>query len=151
MNLYLVRHGQAESPTVDPRRPLSSRGARDVGQVAERAAERGVRVDRILHSGVLRAEQTAAILASRLSPTGGCESTPGLRPNDDVDSAAAWLAHESDNLMLVGHLPFMDLLAMRLAASDGDDPPTRFDTATMACLERGADGWRILWTLTPDA
>ncbi|MBI3066484.1 MAG: hypothetical protein HYY82_16305, partial [Deltaproteobacteria bacterium] len=39
MNFYLVRHGEAVSDTLDPRRPLSRIGQEQVEQVARAAAE----------------------------------------------------------------------------------------------------------------
>jgi phosphohistidine phosphatase len=38
MWLYLVQHGQAKTEEEDPERPLTDRGAADVGRVAEVAA-----------------------------------------------------------------------------------------------------------------
>ena len=58
-----MQHGEALAAEVDPVRPLSDRGQESVMAVAGHAAVRGVRIDRIVHSGKVRAEQTALILA----------------------------------------------------------------------------------------
>ena len=71
LSLYLVQHGEAVAETVDAKRPLSAAGRAVVAQVATWAAQRGVAVDRIRHSGRLRAEQTATIFAEKLRPRQG--------------------------------------------------------------------------------
>ena len=59
MNLYLVHHGEAVGPEVDPRRPLSAAGREAVVKLAAAAAARGARPEIVWHSGKLRARQTA--------------------------------------------------------------------------------------------
>ena len=59
MRLYLVHHGEAVPPGVDPQRPLSEGGSASVEQVAEKAAMQGAKPAVVWHSGKLRARQTA--------------------------------------------------------------------------------------------
>ncbi len=67
MRLILVRHGQPDVPTSghtgNP--PLTARGHEQAAKVA--AALRGERIDRIVSSGMARADETAAPLAAALS------------------------------------------------------------------------------------
>jgi phosphohistidine phosphatase len=66
MDLFLMQHGEAMAETDDPARPLTMAGRAGVERVAVRAQAAGVRVDRCLHSGKLRAEQTVvqSVIAS---------------------------------------------------------------------------------------
>ena len=64
MKLYLVRHGQACEPHVDPERGLTDRGKSDVEKVGAAVARKGVTVSRTLHSPKKRARETAELLAS---------------------------------------------------------------------------------------
>ncbi len=64
MDLYLMQHGQATTETEDPERPLTDAGRAAVQRVAKRARAAGVRIGGCLHSGKLRAEQTAQMGAS---------------------------------------------------------------------------------------
>ena len=64
MRLYLVQHGDAIPERVDPERPLSAKGRRDVEAVARLLASAGTRAVRVAHSGKLRAQQTAEVLAA---------------------------------------------------------------------------------------
>jgi phosphohistidine phosphatase len=83
MRLYLVQHGEAKREEEDPSRPLTENGRIEVERVAEFLARAGVKVDRILHSGRLRAAQTAEILARHLRPSKGVERAEGLDPLAD--------------------------------------------------------------------
>ena len=75
-----MRHGEALSGTPDGRRPLSQRGRDEVIALAQLASARGVAVAWIYHSGILRAQQTAELVAAVLAPRG----LPNLRlcPDD---------------------------------------------------------------------
>jgi len=86
MKLYLVQHGEAVAKEVDPDRPLSERGLRDVEKMALFLRRGGIGVGRILHSGKRRAEQTAQVLAAAILPGDQPESVEGIKPNDDVAS-----------------------------------------------------------------
>ena len=59
MNLFLVHHGDAVGPEIDPQRPLSAVGRANVDRLATLAAARGARPSVVWHSGKLRARQTA--------------------------------------------------------------------------------------------
>jgi phosphohistidine phosphatase SixA len=52
MDLFLVQHGEAKSEAEDPERSLTDRGAEAVRRMAAWAAQVGVKVDQIRHSGM---------------------------------------------------------------------------------------------------
>ncbi len=149
MDVYLARHGDALSHLHDPRRPLSARGRDEVGRVAAFLARAGVRVGQIRHSGVLRAEQTAAILGQHLAPPGGVVQVAGLRPNDDVEKVVGELAEAQEPLMLVGHLPFMRRLASLLLLGQSQPALLDLPTAAVACLSGRPGRWVVRWLVTP--
>ena len=150
MEVYLVQHGEATPKSVDPARPLSDQGRKEVGQVAFVAAQMGLVVGQIRHSGKTRAEQTAAILGEALSPAGGVVAVPGLAPLDDVKPIADALESESQLVMLVGHLPFMARLAGLLLTGDADNQVVRFRMGGIVCLARDENRWQMAWILTPE-
>ncbi|HLJ69194.1 MAG TPA: phosphohistidine phosphatase SixA [Chloroflexota bacterium] len=146
--LYLVRHGKAEEGLYDDARRLTAGGRKAVRRAAERLAAAGVTVDRIEHSGLTRAQETAEILADLLG--GELNAVSGLRPGDDVRPMAQWLAAEADgNVMLVGHLPFMERLVSYLLTGDADAAAVHFRTATIAALELQGGSWALEWLLPP--
>jgi phosphohistidine phosphatase len=148
MAIYLVQHGAALSKEQDPERGLSEEGKADTARIAEVAAGYGVRVGRIEHSGKKRAQQTAEIIAQHLKPASGVQSREGLAPMDDVAPVAAALDPASD-LMLVGHLPFMERLAGQLIVGDPERRVFKVQGGGILCLDRDERGWHVRWGLMP--
>ena len=148
MNFYLVRHGDALSATENPQRPLSSDGRRHVEQTVRLALERSVQVPVIYHSGILRAKETAEILAKQMSIATVAELS-GLLPEDDPAIVKADLDAAADSILLVGHLPFMSRLAGLLIHRDPERPAVEFFPATMVCCARTATHWSIRWVIAP--
>lgn len=152
MKLYLVQHGEAMSEAEDERRPLTERGSIQVTQVAGEAKGLGVSPARVLHSGKLRAEQTAEVMRQTLDLPGKPEAVEGLGPNDDVRPWVEKVNGESEDLMIVGHLPFLESLASLLLKGDESVRTVQFRYAALACLERRADGsWHLTKFLAPPA
>ena len=150
MRLYLVQHGDAVPEQADPQRPLSAAGRRQVEAIARLLASAGVRPARTAHSGKLRAQQTAELLAMACSPDHGVEAAAGLSPNDPVKPVARMVASLSADTMLVGHLPFMARLAGRLVTGDEHVDVVAFVPGTVLCLEPAADDrWRVVWMVRP--
>ena len=151
MYLYLVQHAEAKSKDEDPERCLSDKGKADIEKVAAFVAKHvALRVDRIIHSGKTRAQQTGEVLAKHLKPSGGVSSAEGLDPLDDSSIWAKRLADEKDDLMLVGHLPHLDKLAATLIGQDEEKSVIAFQMGGIVCLERCDSGdWRVSWMVTP--
>ena len=151
MRLYLVQHGEAVDETEDAARPLTEGGRADVQRVAEFAAGAGARPTHVFHSGKLRAEQTAEIIAEALKRAESAAVAEGLKPVDEVRPWAAQVSEHVEDLMLVGHLPFMSRLTSLLLCGDTDMDVVRFRYGAIVCLERDdAGSWRLLWVLAPD-
>ncbi|MBI2364843.1 MAG: phosphohistidine phosphatase SixA [Deltaproteobacteria bacterium] len=150
MDFYLVRHGDAVLDTLDPQRPLSRLGQEQVEQVARAAAARQAQVSAIFHSGILRAQQTAEILAAHLGPALGVQRMSGLAPQDDPAIAKAELEAAPAPVMLVGHLPHMGRLAGLLINGDADRDAVGFAPATIVCISRESSLWQLVWLLGPD-
>lgn len=150
MDLFLVRHGEAIAQAADARRPLTAAGRRDVEQVAADAARRGVRVNAILHSGILRAEQTACILGEVLGAGREIRQATGLQPDDDPLIIKAELETQPLPVMIVGHLPHLRHLAATLVLAGPDRDVAEFAPATMVCFSRAGGPWKTLWRIAPE-
>jgi len=98
----------------------------------------------------LRARQTAEIFDKALSPPGGGVESAGLNPLDDVTAIAASI-DKSKDVMLVGHLPFMEHLTSYLITGSIERPVFRFQNGGIVCLDENPDSqsWVIKWTLLP--
>ncbi|KPK66161.1 MAG: hypothetical protein AMS21_03040 [Gemmatimonas sp. SG8_38_2] len=154
MNLYLVRHGQAKSETLDPERPLTDVGVQTATRVA-RFLGKGehVSVAEIRHSTKLRARQTAEIFSAEAGLRAPLLEMSGLEPMADVVANAAELSHVSHDLMIVGHLPHLSRLASLLVTGNADFDAFSFRECSVLHLRREEDGarevWRVVWLLYP--
>ena len=78
------------------------------------------------------------------------EQKQGLDPLDDVLN----LNPDPDkNIMLVGHLPFMERLVSSLITGSPDHPPlVKFQNGGVVALDRDreTDSWYVKWTLFPN-
>ncbi len=150
MALYLVQHGQSLPKDVDPDQGLSDDGIAETKRIAEVASNYGIQVALIKQSGKKRARQTADIFADTLQPAGGVEETAGLKPMDDVSAFAGGL-DAGANVMLVGHLPFMERMAAYLVTGSADRPIFKFQNSGIVCLDKdpNSGAWTIVWALMP--
>lgn len=151
MALYLVQHGRSLPRESDAEQGLSSEGVAQVERIAGVARGYRVRVSKILHSGKKRARQTADIYGGFLEPAGGIEECAGLNPMDDVSSFAGRVRSD-ENLMVVGHLPFMEKLTSHLVAGPVERRVFKFQNGGIVCLDKEAGDryWFIKWTLMPE-
>jgi phosphohistidine phosphatase len=151
MLLYLVRHGEARKTEVDPQRGLTDKGKEDVTKVAARAGKLAIPLDQIFHSPKPRAQQTAKILAEHLKPEKGIDQADNLLPMDDPSLWALRILGMGENIMLVGHLPYMARLAGLLLCGDKDKMCVDFKAGGIVCLKRSDEGrWTVAWTMMPD-
>ncbi len=151
MALLLVQHGKSLPKDEDPEQGLSDEGVLDVKHIADAAKKYGVNVSCIKHSGKKRARQTADIFASALQPALGVQEIGGIKPMDDVASFADNISSGED-LMLVGHLPFMEKLVSFLITGSIARPVIKFQNGGIVCLDKDpdTDSWVIKWALMPD-
>jgi phosphohistidine phosphatase len=150
MKLYLMRHGQAASPEVDPQRGLTSTGRMAIEQLATRLAEQGISFSQAFHSGKARAEQTAQIMATILAPAIMLQANSGLNPNDDPKAILAEIESWQDDTLVASHLPFVPgLLAELTGQGDYRVQGMGFVPGTIICLEKEDNGWKTQWIESP--
>ena len=144
-----MQHGEAKSETEDPQRSLTERGREEVQKVAKMVKKLNLCPSKIYHSGKQRAKQTAEIFSDSLErPT---ETAQGLNPNDDVRAWADQLSRKKEDLMVVGHLPFLEKLASLLTTDNEKTRTVIFRYGAVVCLQQREDGgWGVRWILTPE-
>ena len=151
MKLYLVQHAKATSKEVDPDRSLTEEGLRDIQKVAVFIKHLNLGVDYLWHSGKKRAEQTAEVLAEVVKASKGVTAREGLAPNDDVTALANELAAATEDIAIVGHLPFLAKLASLLLTGSESANTVAFKNAGIVCLTRSDENqWQIDWMVTPE-
>ena len=151
MKLYLVQHGEACAKEIDPDRPLTDQGKADVEQVAAFLKRATIQVERVIHSGKLRADQTAERLANAIAPGVELESSGIINPNDNP-KAFDWQSDSWDrDTLVVGHLPFMAKLVSHLLIEDENKLITARQPGSIVCLQReNGTHWRLNWMIRPE-
>ncbi len=151
MALYLVQHGKNLPKEIDPDKGLSPEGVSEVKETAGVAARHGLKINAVRHSGKKRAHQTAEIYAQTLGGDIPVEKSDGLGPLDDVTAYASGIKDDED-VMLVGHLPFMEKMASYLITGNPEKPVLKFQKGGVVCLKKDADAdaWVIGGALFPN-
>jgi len=151
MKLYLLQHGEACAKDIDPDRPLTDRGKADVDRLASFLKHADVSVERVIHSGKLRAVQTAERLAKAIAPGVELESSGIINPNDNP-KAFDWQSDSWDrDTLVVGHLPFLAKLVSHLVVEDDCRAITAYRPGSIVCLQReNATHWQIDWMIRPE-
>lgn len=147
--LFLIRHAKAE-PSVgreDYDRALTDRGRNDARRVAEALAARGMFPAILIHSGALRAKQTAEIFASEWPRRVELQEDRGLYDATQgmLFASARALSDAHPSVALVGHNPALGELAVSLAGSGAYAELRRmaakFPTSAVAALDFPVEAW----------
>jgi phosphohistidine phosphatase len=150
MRLYLVQHGEAKSKDIDPERRLTENGLRELEGVVKLLVPVRASVASIWHSGKPRARQTAEILSAAVSTSAGVVERQGLAPKDAVSPTRQAIEAQEQDLMVIGHLPFLGKLAALLLTGEEGREVIAFRYGCVVCLERQEGGpWRIRWMVEP--
>ncbi len=122
MNLLVLRHAEAvPQAATDAERGLTEKGAKQAKTVGRFCAKEGIIPDVILSSPLIRARDTAQIVASCLEGKKLVRLEEGLRPGMNTERGLALLRKEAANsmVMLVGHEPDLSgFCASLLSAGD---------------------------------
>ena len=115
--ITLIRHAEAgdDAPS-DDTRALTVRGRADARRVGRALAKRGVRFSSIISSPLVRAVQTAEIVAAAVGYRGRILCTPLLVPEGDARAVLALLGSIGDagRVALVAHEPILSAVAAAL-------------------------------------
>jgi phosphohistidine phosphatase len=126
MNLFLLRHGIAvERGTPgcekDADRALTPKGERRLGRIADAMEAMGLTFGLILSSPYVRSRQTAEIVTDALGLRKRLEYSEALTPDGDAKALIAALNKlepPPENVLLVGHEPFLSGLISTLTSGD---------------------------------
>ena len=144
--IYLAQHGLAVDKYEDPDRPLSLAGIQHSKVIATHLNDAGIDISKVLHSGKLRAAQTAEIFAEVMNLPATVTSD-GLAPNDDVELLAHNLS--IDNALYIGHLPHLEKLVTYLVTGNKNDNVITFQNSAITCLQQHDAHYQLQWYLTP--
>jgi phosphohistidine phosphatase len=142
MKLYLLRHATAVDVALsDAERELTREGREEARIAGAALAELGVKLSHILTSPLVRARQTAEIVAKVLKFPRDVESLDELENSTPTPSLLKALKPlpSANEILLVGHMPS---LSEHLAALIGAESAQAFPLgkASVACIE--LEHWR---------
>ena len=154
MKLIIVRHGEAGPSADDFNRVLTPRGRDDIAMMSALIRSTGWTIGRIACSPLVRARQTADVLAERLNHSAGTEVSHSIAPGFQPDGAAAELdaGGGSEAHIWCFHAPDVARMASYLTGlSDGG---FYFTPGTMLALNlpsAAPDGRSlIVWKMQPE-
>ena len=137
MLCFLVRHAQAADaatwPGADGERPLTDKGRARMERAAKALAALDLDVDAVVTSPLVRAKQTAAIVAKRLRLDDRLTEDARLAEGFGVAQLHAILVEHGDanGVVLVGHEPSMSGLVAELVGGATVD----FKPGSVACID----------------
>ena len=125
-----MRHGDAEPSAVsDEVRPLSARGRSEVQEVG-RALVAHLGLDKIVASPLVRAQETASLVAACYSHEIQRDTCVSLSPNGIPDQVIAEFDEGVGSVLLVTHMP---LIADLVSALSGKRQAVQ--TAELFCFD----------------
>ncbi len=150
MRVTLIRHAEAgdDAPS-DEVRSLTARGREDARRLGHALARRGVEFSLMVSSPLVRAVQTAEIVAAEIAYHERLAMTDLLVPEGAASQVVAWLKSASREIQgsasiaLVAHEPVLSALAALLIGK-ARYPPLRKTEALRIRIGAGPDGKGIL-------
>ena len=116
----IVQHGVNISKEENPDKPLSAKGREQIKNLVNFLNVIKWCPERIIHSGKLRAAETAEIGGKGTGCT-QIEVEEYLNPNDDPERLIKELVDTDDNILVVGHMPFLGELVKKITRSKEND------------------------------
>lgn len=147
MKVFLVRHAHAVSEDAqlsDGDRHLSAAGRQTARRIGERLKREAVTFDALLTSPLVRAVQTAELVARELGFEDVVSTLPSLAPGGSVRRTAEELASRGAAVACVGHEPSISALCALLSETPG---VSSFRPGQVTLIEGG----RARWTISPDS
>lgn len=154
MKLYFLRHGLAwdrqDWEADDSERPLTGEGRRRMEQIAATIAGLALELDSILTSPLVRAVQTASIVAAALHAKDKLVVNDRLGPGFGSGPLAAILRDHagSKSFMLVGHEPGMSETISALIGG-GRIVCKKGGLACVRLIEAPSLQGELLWLIPP--
>jgi phosphohistidine phosphatase len=160
MNLYLLRHGIAVDHGApgfakDADRPLTPEGERKLWQATEAMQALGLSFDLILSSPLLRARQTAEIVAEAFRARKKLEFSDTLAPAGSPKKLVELLNHHDpplEDVLLSGHEPYLsELISLLLSGGEHLSITMKKGGLCKLAVESLKHGRcaRLEWLLTP--
>jgi phosphohistidine phosphatase len=153
--LYIVRHAVAEDlgpGGLDQARRLTSKGRRRFARLIERLAERGLEIDLIATSPLVRCRETAEILSAGVGGRPRVEEVAALAPGSDWQTLVEWtVQQDAARVAWVGHAPCVGrLVAVSIGDSSAAVRMSKGAIAAIALDDGPGQPGELEWLVTPE-
>ncbi|MEX0941307.1 MAG: phosphohistidine phosphatase SixA [Pseudomonadales bacterium] len=146
MLLLVMRHGAATPlDTNDFDRVLTKAGIESVVRVCESLREKQVNIERVIASPLVRAQQTATLVADRLVQGEPTMTWPEVSPFGECGLVAEMLGADPATTLVVTHQPFAGMLVEYLTGRT-----VSMGTATVVGIESeilGKNSGEVIWVV----
>jgi len=158
MQLFLLRHADAEAAWPDADRRLTTYGKNTLDQLCDTVSAKAFKqLAHIWHSPYVRATETALHLKQGLGLQPELEVKDGLTPEDKALECVGAINELRGALLIVGHNPHLTVLAGYLLCENSCPDLLHIQKAGLICLERvspprnhlPAGAWALNWYITP--
>jgi len=151
MNLYILRHGEAEDYTQpDKKRALTARGEQQVHGIAKQYLQDTI-INTVLVSPYLRAQQTAALTTPLLKSPFSTSTCELIEPEGSVQKFCDYAySLNVEHLLIVSHQTFVGRLIETLT---GNSLGYGMGTANLAALDLitpARNCGELLWIKAPN-
>jgi phosphohistidine phosphatase len=153
MRVTLIRHGEAgDDAPRDELRSLTLRGRATVARVGRALERRGGDLNVLVSSPLVRALQTAEIIAAHVGYEGRLLVDEALVPEARVSRAVALLSSlgKEDSVALVAHEPILSTLAAALLGVEKYPPLKKAEALRLRLPSGPGKGGEVRWRIDPD-
>lgn len=153
MKVYLVHHTDALSAEQDPQRHISPKGREQADRLGARFRALGVAPVRILHSDKQWTIDTAERIAAKLGMEDRtAKAAYPINTDDPIEPFLAELRDARGDIMMCGHVVFLERVAARLVCGDESKAVVAFKpgNGTALCLEGEGERWVVTYMWRDD-
>ena len=155
MDVYFLRHANAgeslSNPKQDEKRPLDELGVEQSQRMGRVLAELGVEATVIISSPLMRATQTAALVAAEIGYKESVLLVNSLRPDATFDQFRDLLRRhlKQKAIIVVGHNPTLSEFLSQLVSDEATDSSIELKKGAVAKVEMKRRRPLLHWMLTP--
>ena len=155
MDIYFLRHASAGDSTLNPAkddvRPLDKLGIEQSHNVGVALAALKVSFDAILCSPLLRAQQTAKIVAEEIGHKDKIITEPALEPGGSYEQFQSIVSRygKEKAILVVGHNPSMTEVLNHLLIGEGAPDAIEVKKAAIAKVQKDGNRAMLKWCLPP--
>jgi phosphohistidine phosphatase len=124
MDVFVLRHGEAgnrqKMTVVDTRRTLTAAGRKDIDEIAKGLLKLKIRPDQIITSPLVRARETADIVA-KVQKSRSVEEWEELKPEGNRQQFYGRLSKlkSESTVLVVGHEPYLSTMICEIIGALG--------------------------------